>query len=87
MVHYEPVLTILDVEQLAEVLIKAVIKYHDLPDSIVTDRGSLFTSNFWSSFCYYLNVKRRLSTAFHLQTDRQTERQNSTIEVYLQAYC
>ena len=87
MVHYEPVLTTINAEQLAEILIKTVIKYHGLPDSIVTDRGSLFTSKFWSSLCYYLNVKRRLSTAFHPQTDGQTERQNSTMEVYLRAYC
>lgn len=87
MVHYEPLLTTLDAEQLAEVLIEAIFKYHGLPDSIITDRGSLFTSKFWSSLCYYLNVKRRLSTAFHPQTDGQTERQNSTMEAYLRAYC
>ena len=57
MVHYEPVLTALDAEQLAEVLIEAFIKYNGLPDSIVTDRWSLFTFKFWSSFCYYPNIK------------------------------
>lgn len=57
MVHYESVLTTLDAEKLAEVLIEAVIKYHGSPDSIVTDRGSLFTSKFWASLCYCLNVK------------------------------
>ena len=87
MVHYEPVLTTLDAEQLAAVLIETVIKYHGLPNFIVTDRGSLFTLKIWSSLCYYLNVKRRLSTAFYPQTDRQTERQNSTMKAYLQAYC
>ena len=64
-----------------------MFKYHGLPDSIVTDRGSLFTSNFWSSLCYYMKIKRRLSTAFHPQTDGQTERQNSTMEAYLRSYC
>ena len=86
-VHYEPVLTTLDAEQLAEVLIETVIKYYILPDSIVTNQGSLFTSKFWSSFCYYLNVKCRLSTALHPQTDGQSKRQNSTIKGFLQAYC
>ena len=37
MVYYEPILIILDAEQLAEVLIKIVIKYHSLPDPIITD--------------------------------------------------
>ena len=83
MVHYEPVLTTLTADQLAGVLIEAVIKYYGLPDSIVTDRGLLFTSKFDSSFCDYFNVKRLLSTAFYSQNDGQTERQNSTLEVYL----
>ena len=87
MVHYEAVKKTLTAEQLAEVLRHCVFKYHGLPDSIVTDRGSLFTSNFWSSLCYYMKIKRRLSTAFHPQTDGQTERQNSTMEAYLRSYC
>ena len=87
MVHYKLVLTTLDAEQLAGELIEIVIKYHGLPDSIVTDQGSLFTSKFWSSLCYCLNVKRRLSTTFYLQTDGQTKRQNNTMEAFLQAYC
>ena len=83
MVHYEPVQKTLTAEGLAEVIINTVIRHHGLPDSIVTDRGSLFTSQFWSSLCYFMSIKRRLSTAFHPQTDGQTERQNSTMEAYL----
>ena len=84
--HYEPVKVTIDVPGLAEVIINVVIRHHDLPKSIGTDRGSLFTSKFWSSLCYFLGVKRRLSTAFHPQTDGQTERQNSTIKAYLRAF-
>ena len=86
MVHYEPVKVTIDAPGLAEVIIDVVVRHHGLPDSIVTDRGSLFTSKFWSSLCYFLGVKRRLSTAFHPQTDGQTERQNSTMEAYLRAF-
>ena len=46
----------------------------------------LFTSKFWSSLCYFLGIKKKLSTAFHPQTDGQTERQNSTMEAYLRAF-
>lgn len=46
MVYNKPVFTILDTEQLAEVLIEAVIRYHGLLDCIITNRGSLFTSKF-----------------------------------------
>ena len=86
MVHYEPVKITIDAPGLAEVIIDVVVRHHGLPDSIVTDRGSLFTSKFWSLLCYFLGIKRRLSTTFHPQTDGQTKRQNSTMEAYLRAF-
>ena len=70
----------------AEVIINVVVYHHELSNSIVTNKCSLFTSKFWLSLCYFLSIKRRLSTTFHPQTDSQTERQNSTIEAYLQAF-
>ena len=86
MVHYKPVKVTLDAPGLAEVILDVIVRHHGLPDSIVTDRGLLFTLKFWSSLCYFLGIKRRLSTAFHPQTDGQTERQNSTMEAYHQAF-
>ena len=86
MVHYELVKVTINTPGLAEVIIDVVMRHHGLPDSIVTDRGSLFTSKFWSSLCYFFGIKRKLSTAFHPQTDGQTERQNSTMEAYLRAF-
>ncbi len=46
MVHYEPVKVTIDAPALAEVIIKAVVRHHGLLDSIVSDRGSVFTSKF-----------------------------------------
>ena len=86
MVHYEPVKITIDTPGLAKVIIDIVVRHHGLPDSIITDRGSLFTSKFWSLLCYFLGIQRRLSTAFYPQTDGQTERQNSTMEAYLRAF-
>ena len=83
MVHYEPVKVTIDAPGLAEVIIDVVVRHHGLPDSIVTDRGLLFTLKFWSSLCYFLDIKQKLSTTFHPQTDEQTERQISTMEAYL----
>ena len=80
MVHYEPVNVIIDALGLAEVIIDMVVWHHGLPDSIVTDKGSIFTSKFWSSLYYFFGVKQRLSTAFHPQTDGQNKRQNSTMK-------
>ena len=86
MVHYKSVKVTIDALGLGKVLLDMVVWHHALLDSIVTNKGLLFTSKFWSSLCYFLGVKQRLSTAFHPQTDGQTKRQNSTIEAYLWAF-
>ena len=86
MVHDKPVKITIDTLGLAEVIIDVIVCHHSLPDSIVTDRGSSFTSKFWSSLCYFFGIKRWLSTAFYLQINGQTEWQNSTLEVYFQAF-
>ena len=83
MVNYEPVKVTINAPRLAEVIIDVVVLHHGLPDSIISDRGAIFTSKFWSSLCYFLSIKRRLSTAFYPQADGQTKRQNSTMEAYL----
>ena len=85
-VHYEPVKITINALGLAEVIINIVVRQHGLPNSIVTDKGSLFHSKFWSSLCYFFGIKRRLSTTFHPQTDGQTKRQNSTIKAYVGAF-
>ena len=86
MVHYKPMKTTIDASGVAKVIIDVIVRHHGLSDSIVSDKGSVFTSEFWSSLCYFLGIKRRLSTTFHPQTDGQTERQNSTMEAYLQVF-
>lgn len=49
---------------LAEVIIDVVVFYHGVLESIVTDQGLLFTSKFWSLLCYFLGIKKMLSTTF-----------------------
>ena len=84
--HYKQVKVTIDAPGLVEVIIDVVVRHHGLPDSIVTDWGSLFISKFWSLLCYFLGIKQKLSTAFHPQTDGQTKRQDSTMEAYLQVF-
>ncbi len=86
MVYYVPVKVTIVAPGLAEVIIDVVVRHHGVPESIVTDRGSLFISKFWSLLCYFLGIKRKLSRAFHPQTDGQIEKQNSTMEAYLRAF-
>ena len=74
MVYYKPVKVTIDAPGLAAIIINVVVRHHGLSDSIVTNRGSLFTSKFWSFLCYFLGIKQKLSTAFYPQTDDQTKR-------------
>ena len=87
MVRYLPTTKKINAPELEELLMQEVFLRFGAPEGIVTDRGSVFTSAFWSQVCYQMKMKRRLSTAFHPQTDGQTERQNQTLEHYLRVYC
>ncbi|MBW0572731.1 hypothetical protein O181_112446 [Austropuccinia psidii MF-1] len=60
--------------KLAQIFISHVFSQHGLPVSIISDRGSLFVSSFWTNLCQQLKISRYLSTAFHPETDGQTER-------------
>jgi transposase InsO family protein len=71
----------------ADLLIDTVFSRFGFPSGIVSDRDPRFTSEFWSELCYCAKITRRLSTAFHPQTDGQTERQNQTLQQYLRAFC
>jgi hypothetical protein len=87
MAHFVPCLKSTDAPVFADMFLKHVIRLHGIPESLVSDRGSIFTSHFWKSLSSLMNVKPRLSTAFHPQTDGQTEKMNQTLEQYLRIYC
>ena len=86
MAKYIPTQKTLDAAALANLFHKRIICLYGTPWSIVSDRASLFTSQFWSSLCFYMKARRHMSTAFHPQMDGQTERQNQTLEHYLRCY-
>ncbi|MBW0565528.1 hypothetical protein O181_105243 [Austropuccinia psidii MF-1] len=71
---------------LAQIFISHVFSEHGLPVSIVSYRGSLFVSSFWTQLCQKLNISRHLSTAFPPETYGQTERVNQILEKYLWMY-
>jgi len=62
------------VAKLAEIYIEQVVSLHGIPSSIVSDPDPRFTSKFWESLQAALGTKLRLSSAYHPQTDGQTER-------------
>src|SRR5258708_1527227 len=85
--HFVPTHKSLNTPGLAQLFITNVFKLHGFPSSIVSDRGSMFVSEFWKALMAQLQVHLNLSTAYHLQTDGQTERVNQILEQYLRVYC
>ena len=73
-------------EDLAYTFIRIIGSQHGLPEEIISDRDKQFTSKFWKALMSLLGVKHKLSTAYHPQTDGQTERMNQTLEQYLRHY-
>ena len=63
-----------------------VWKDHGLPNSIIFDRGRPFVSHFWEQLTTRLGISADLSTAYHPETDGQTEIMNSILEQYLRVY-
>lgn len=64
-----------------------IISLHGIPSSIISDRDPRFTSNFWRQLSSLCGTELKMSTAYHPQTDGQTERTNRTLEQVLRAYC
>ena len=73
-------------EATAQLLLRHVWKHHGLPSTIVSDRGPQFIAQVWKDICAKLQIQTKLSTAFHPETDGQTERLNAEMERYLRAY-
>jgi hypothetical protein len=71
----------------ARQFVNHIWKLHGLPDNIVSNRDTAFTSKFGKEVMNFLGIKQRMSTAFHPQTDGQTERVDQVLEAYLREYC
>ncbi|TPX39897.1 hypothetical protein SeLEV6574_g06928, partial [Synchytrium endobioticum] len=73
-------------EATARLIFNKVICQHGVPQSITTDRGPQFKSRFWKALLNLLGSKSSLSTAYHPQTDGQSERVNQELEAYLRCF-
>jgi hypothetical protein len=72
---------------MAQMFFQNVWVHFGLPKSIISDRDSRFVGSFWSSLWALMDTKLKKSTAFHPQTDGQTEVVNRTVVHLLRAYC
>ncbi|TPX40630.1 hypothetical protein SeLEV6574_g06520 [Synchytrium endobioticum] len=70
-------------ERTAMLVFKHVICKHGVPKSIVSDRGAQFKSHFWKYLLEILGSRASLSSAYHPESDGQTERMNQELEAYL----
>ena len=86
MVHYVPTTTNVTAPKLAKIVLREVCRLHGIPESILSDRDPRFTAHFWRALWDQLGTKLVMSTAYHPQTDGQTERANRTLEEMLRSY-
>ena len=87
MVHLVPCKDTLNAEQFCQLFVANVIRLHGAPTSLISDRGSIFAARFTQCFTASVNCLQQFSTAFHPQTDGQTERANRVVEDVLRSYC
>jgi hypothetical protein len=83
--HFIPMKTTYTSAQLAKIYMNRIVCLHGVPKGIVLDRGTQFTSMFWSKLHESLGTRLEFSTTFHPQTDGQTERVNQILEDMLRA--
>ena len=86
MVHFAPCRKEVDGMEYARIFGDIVFRLHGLPKVIISDRDPRFTGKFWESLFDLLGTDLRFSTAYHPQTDGQSERMIQTLENFLRPY-
>ncbi len=86
MVHYAATTTNINAASLAQLFYHEIVRHHGVPRELISDRDPRFTSSFWQTLWGMMGTKITMSTAYHPQTDGQTERANRTLEDMVRAY-
>ena len=84
--HFLPVQLDYSMDCLAELYVSEIVRLHGIPLSIVSDRDPRFTSRFWKELQSTFGTRLNFSTAFHPQTDGQSERVIQVLEDMLRGY-
>ena len=86
MIRIVPTLHTVTAPQVAQLFYSNVYRHHGLPDVIISDRDSIFMSKFWRELFTILGTNLRPSSAYHPQTDGQTEVVNKKIEEMIRSF-
>jgi hypothetical protein len=81
--HFIPLAHQYSAESVAQAFFAEIVRLHGIPLSIVSDRDPVFTSNFWRELMRLIGTKLQMTTAFHPQSDGQSESANRVIIMYL----
>lgn len=84
--HFVPLSHPFTALQVAIAYLNNIFKLHGLPTVMISDRDKIFTSNIWQGLFKLLGTDLRMSSAYHPQTDGQTERVNQCLETYLRCF-
>ena len=87
LVHFIPTVDTATAEDVARLFVDNIFVLHGMPERIVSDRDTRFTGTFWQALCEIWKCERQFSSAYHPQTDGQTERVNRTLEDMLRHWC
>ncbi|GJP80063.1 hypothetical protein CLOP_g10298 [Closterium sp. NIES-67] len=87
MAHFAPCRTTITAEETARLFISTVVSLHGIPAAIISDRDPKFTSKFWQDTWARYGTRLQFSSAYHPQTDGQTERTNQTMEQLIRTNC
>jgi hypothetical protein len=86
MAHFIPTNREVTAKQVAQLVLREVVRLHGVPESIISDRDPRFTSDFWKELWKQLGTELRMSTSYHPQSDGQSERTIRVLEDMLRAY-
>ncbi|GJP81094.1 hypothetical protein CLOP_g11277 [Closterium sp. NIES-67] len=85
--HFIPTHMTARTKETAQLFVRYIISHHGIPTTLISDRDPKFTSKFWKELMSLLGTKLAMSSAYHPQTDEQTERLNQIVEQLLRAAC
>ena len=84
--HFSLLLVRYNALKIANLFIDTVVKHHGFPKTLVSDRNPVFLNDVWEEMLRLSGTKLHFSTAYHPQSDGQTEVRNRALEQYLRAF-